>query len=136
MNPIIFCITPEDSLTSLVQAMKAVAQEEHAAQAPVYASTEEEAMDVELEEVIADGKTQFLHFTDYGYVSVVLSIDTFGTTPCWHLSMGRASPQDPPGRVADHIVKRLTKAFGILAEGSSEGAFRNVRHFRAAYQPD
>lgn len=136
-------IKPKDPLVNLVAAMRTVAIAGYAKELPpAYSATVQEAIArsaTALDAVLEEGKTRFLHFTDYpqDFVSVVLSVDDFPEQPpCWHLSMAMAAPAgEPPRRVPDRLTKRLTTAFEIHEEGPPEGAFRNVRHFRAPYQP-
>lgn len=136
-------IEPDSPLVNLVSTMRAVAVADLAKTLPVYSVTIQEAIAKAasaVDAVLAEGKTRFLHFTDFpeDIVSVVLSVDVFpGQSPCWHLSMALAARQstEEPRRVPNRLAKRLTTAFEIQGEGPPEGVFRNVRHFRAPYRP-
>jgi hypothetical protein len=66
--------------------------------------------------------------------SIVLTCETYEEER-WHLSLGKANKTGgPPERADDETSKFITEAFfqGSFEECPPEGAFKNVRHFRAA----
>ena len=74
-------------------------------------------------------------------VTVMLSIDVmFDQGPVWHLSMSTPGPDQTVNRVPKMFAVRVLMAFfddsQEVVEGPSEGAFKNVKHFRLPYKVD
>lgn len=140
----VFRVGPTDSLMNVVCMMRESAQQDYMTTQPIYAATASEAMAdgaSQVDEVLSTGMTQFFQFTDMPneFISVVLTIDAFeDESLCWHLSMGISSKSanEEPRRVPNALAKRLANSFEVTTESPPEGAFRNVRHFRATYRPE
>lgn len=124
-------------LVPVAQQLQATAREKHIESLPLYARTPEEAMaryGPRAAELAADPHGRVLLIPREGFFSVVLSIDTYGEKPCWHLSIAQAS-QTGPDRAPDSIAHMIAKAIlpGPFTEGPPEGAFKKVRHFRTPF---
>jgi len=118
----------------LANEMKMDAVLEKQDQPTEYSKTEAEAFE-RTEREFPDGNVPHsvaILYNDIVY-SVVLTCETY-EGEMWHLSLGKANTLGgPPERVDDETAKFIQEAFfgKTSQECPPEGAFQNVRHYRA-----
>lgn len=128
-------VNNSEEMTWLANEMKMDAVEEKQDQPSIYSKTEAEAFERSTK-AFPDGNVPHSAAILYkeNVYSLVLTCETYEEER-WHLSLGKANKSGgPPERVDDETCKFITEAFfqGSFEECPPEGAFVNVRHFRAA----
>lgn len=135
----VYNIRNKAELVWLANEMKMDAVKDKVTEPPEFSKNEVEA-NWKASEVIKEGAKDFLACTviwqETPY-SICLTVDAYGDNENWHLSIGKVSPEPPvdgiyiPLRADDETTKFIGEAFfGECQEGSPEGVFQNVRHFR------
>lgn len=128
-------VNDEKEMAWLANEMKMDAVLEKQDQPSIYSKNEAEAFE-RTKTAFPDGNVPHSAAILYkeNVYSIVLTCETYEGEN-WHLSLGKANKSGgPPERVDDETCKFITEAFfqGSYEEGPPEGAFTNVRHFRAA----
>ena len=139
MENVLYYIRSREELVWLANEMKMDAVKYKVTEAPIYSKDEVEANQrIPVDATAEDFLACAILWQDKVY-SICLTVDAYDGPEQWHLSIGSVNPEPSvdgtyvPLRADDETTKFISEAFfGECQEGSPEGAFKNVRHFRAA----